>query len=111
RMTRLPDGSLADLSWTYDVRSRADLPIHRIYGAADGRAWSPPQSTGVAGQLSTPLALGGATLLMAYLPRHAPPSLRLRASAGAGRSWDAAEELVLFAAGEGGAGDDLGGAV
>lgn len=99
RITRLPDSNrLIDLTWAYDVKTQQDLPIHILHSSPDGRTWSEPQSTGVLGQLSTAFSIDDDTLLMGYVHRHQPASIRLRQSRDGGQSWDAAEELVIFSA-------------
>jgi hypothetical protein len=97
RMARLPDnGKLVCYSWTFDEKTQQDLPIHILYGSPDGKEWSEPISTGVLGQLCTPLPLDESTLLMGYVHRHQPASIRLRKSLDGGQTWDAAQELIVY---------------
>lgn len=97
RFARLPQsGNLIGTSWTYDVETQQDLPIHIIRGSADATQWEEPVSSGITGQLSTIFPLTDDVLLLGYVHRHEPASIRLRASKDGGRTWDAMEELVVF---------------
>ena len=46
------------------------------------------------------LPLDGNTLILAYIHRHAPASIRMRLSVDGGRSWDGCGELTVFSAEE-----------
>lgn len=95
RLTVLPqDGRLLALFWTHDRQAGQDVPIHIAWGSADGRHWSKPESTGIAGQIASPLGLPDGRLFMAYVHRHDPPSLRALLSEDGGRSWH--DELIFF---------------
>ncbi len=97
RLTVAPDtGELIAMLWTHDQRAGRDLDIHITWGAADVRQWTAPASTGIAGQICAPLALGGGWVFAAYVHRHHPPSLRAILSDDFGRTWTAAEELVFY---------------
>ena len=74
--TVAPDtGELLAMLWTHDRRAGQDVDIHLAWGSADARRWTPPVSTGIAGQICAPLALGGGRVFAAYVHRHHPPSL------------------------------------
>ncbi len=103
-------GELIAMFWTYDRRAQHDLDIHIAWGSPDGRAWSRPLATGIAGQICAPLALGNGRVFAAYVHRHHPPSLRARLSDDGGRTWDAAEELVFYEKVRGGAESGMEGA-
>jgi hypothetical protein len=104
RLTAEPfSGELIAMFWTYDRRAQRDLDIHIAWGAPDGRTWSRPASTGIAGQICAPLALGHGRVFAAYVHRHHPPSLRAILSDDFGRTWTAAEELVFYEKARGGA--------
>jgi len=110
RIARLPESNrLVDLTWAYDVATEQDLPIHIVFGSPDGRTWSQPRSTGIQGQLSTALPLDEKTLLLGYVHRHQPASMRLRLSLDGGQSWDGAPELTFYSASPDEATDGLGG--
>lgn len=90
------DGSLVAMFWTYDREAERDTHIHIAWGSPDGKTWTKPVSTGIAGQITSPLALGDGRLLAAYVHRHRPPSLRAVLSDDMGKTWHAEEELVFY---------------
>lgn len=90
------DGRLIAMIWTHDRHTEHDLEMHVTQGSPDGRSWEPPVSTGVAGQIAAPLVLPDGRVFAAYVHRHDPPSLRGILSDDFGKSWTAAEELVLY---------------
>jgi hypothetical protein len=95
RLAVLPqDGRLLALFWTHDRQAGQDVTIHIAWGSPDGRHWSVPESTGIAGQIAAPLGLPDGRLFMAYVHRHDPPSLRALLSEDGGRNWQ--EELVFY---------------
>ncbi|MCX6030354.1 MAG: sialidase family protein [Chloroflexi bacterium] len=89
-------GELIAMFWTHDREAGRDLDIHSAAGSPDGRRWSQPASTGIAGQICAPLALDGGRVFAAYVHRHHPPSLRAILSDDCGRTWTAADELVFY---------------
>lgn len=56
---------LLAVAWAHDLAAGRDLPVHLAL-SADGRAFGPPQATGLAGQTTTPLALDDERLLLVY---------------------------------------------
>ena len=98
RLTAAPDtGELIAMLWTHDRRSGRDIDIHIAWSKTpDASQWTPSVSTGIAGQICAPLALGGGRVFAAYVHRHHPPSLRAILSDDFGRTWTAAEELVFY---------------
>jgi hypothetical protein len=90
------DGHLIGMFWTHDRRAQQDAPIHIAWGSPDGKEWTQPVSTGIAGQICAPLALPGGRLFAAYVHRHEPPSLRAVLSDDAGHNWNTAQELVFY---------------
>ena len=89
-------GALIAMFWTHDRQAGADLEIHVAWSSSDGRGWSEPVPTGIAGQICAPLALGGGRVFAAYVHRHHPPGLRAILSDDFGHTWGAAEELVFY---------------
>jgi len=98
RVCVAPDtGQLLAMFWTHDRQAGRDMDIHIGWSlTTDGRQWSQPVSTGIAGQICAPLALGGGRVFAAYVHRHHPPSLRAILSDDFGRTWTAGEELVFY---------------
>jgi len=89
-------GQLVATFWTHDMKAGSDMNIHLSIGESDGRTWSTPHDTGIAGQVTAPLPLGGGRLLCGYVHRHDPPSIRVILSDDMGRTWRTGEELVVF---------------
>ena len=94
-------GQVVGLFWTHDRRAEQDRNIHIAWGSPDGREWSPVVDTGIAGQIAAPLPLPDGRLLMAYVHRHYPPTLRAVISPDFGRTWDTDNELVFYESGSG----------
>jgi hypothetical protein len=101
RVTIEPEtGRLAVLLWTYDNRAGKDAPIHIAFGSPDARNWSYPVSTGIAGQIAAPLAIGNDQLLTVYVHRHDPPSIRVKRSLDFGKTWQD-NEFVIYTSNSG----------
>ncbi|PKO22210.1 MAG: hypothetical protein CVU38_10445 [Chloroflexi bacterium HGW-Chloroflexi-1] len=97
RLSVAPDtGELIAMFWTHDRQAGCDLDMHVAWGSVDAQQWSQPVTTGIAGQICAPLALGGGRVFAAYVHRHSPPSLRAILSDDFGRTWRAADELVFY---------------
>lgn len=103
------DGTLIAMFWTHDRQAQRDLDIHIAWGSPDGRIWSEPIATGIAGQICAPLALDDGRVFAAYVHRHHPPSLRAILSDDRGRTWPAEEELVFYEKQRGGVESGMGG--
>jgi hypothetical protein len=103
RLTVEPEtGRLLAMFWTHDRQAGQDLAIHIAAGSPDGAGWTAPVSTGIAGQICAPLALGGGRAFAAYVHRHDPPGLRAILSADFGQTWTAADELIFYEKARGG---------
>jgi hypothetical protein len=103
------DGRLYAIFWSHDRQAQEDVEMHQAWGSADGRHWTPPHSTGMAGQIAAPLALPDGRLFVAYVHRHDPPSLRAVLSEDFGESWDQAGELTFYEKQRGGREAGMGG--
>ncbi len=97
RMTVLPDGTLLDLFWLDSRERRFDNWIYSMTSSDCGRTWSEPTPTGIPGQMAVPLALADGRVMMIYVCRDTPPSIRGRLSEDGGKTWDACDECVLYA--------------
>jgi hypothetical protein len=92
-----PDsGKVIGTYWTYDVHSQKDLNIHVNWGSADGQQWTETRDTGIRGQITSPLALSRGRVLITYVHRHDPGSLRAVLSDDFGKTWDTRGELVFY---------------
>ena len=101
--TRHPDdGRLVNMFWTRDVAAALDIDIHIAWGSPDGRTWTVPVGTGLPGQHCQPISLGGDRLLAVYSHRGDPPGIRAALSEDFGRTWDRANEIVVWASDAGG---------
>src|SRR5437879_6634852 len=89
-------GELVVMFWTHDVQAGADLEVHVARGSADGRTWSPPSPTGLAGQHCQPVAIGGDRLVAVYSHRGRPPGIRAALSRDFGRTWDTAADISIY---------------
>lgn len=89
-------GRLVAAFWTYDRSAKRDANIHIAWGSPDGAGWTYPIDTGIAGQIASPLALPDGKLLLTYVHRHDPPSLRAVLSANFGKTWDLEHELTFY---------------
>ena len=100
RLAVAPDtGKIVDILWTHDYTKGIDVPIHINYGSADGLEWTYPVSTGIEGQIASPLALGDEKLVMTYIHRHDPPSLKVVMSNDFGKTWETDKELEIYRCG------------
>ncbi|HOZ49127.1 MAG TPA: sialidase family protein [Candidatus Hydrogenedentes bacterium] len=102
RVAKHPEsGRLVALFWTHDPHAGLDRDIHIAWSDPDGRNWSLPAPTGIAGQIAAPLPMGGDDLLCLYVHRHDPPSIRAVLSHNLGRTWDINGELTVYQSGAG----------
>ena len=81
--------------WTHDAKQGVDAPMSLSWGEPDGSRWSDPKSTSIQGQVVDPLFLDEDRLLLTYVHRHDPPSIRAILSNDRGESWQHQEELVI----------------
>ncbi len=93
----LPDGSSLALFWTYSIQKERDVEIHRAFSRDSGRTWDTPTGIGIEGQVAYPVSLGGDDVLMLYVHRHQPPSLRALLSRDRGQTWSRDGEVVFYA--------------
>jgi hypothetical protein len=102
-------GRLIAMFWTHDRVAQRDLDVHLAWGSPDGREWTQPAATGIAGQICAPVPLGGLGVFAACVHRAAPPSLRALLSSDFGRTWTAAEPLSFYEKQLGGLESGMGG--
>jgi len=92
----LRDGEILDLFWTYDNQAAAYLNIHARTSVDHGRTWSEMWDTGVPGQPAPPVELADGRIVMVFVHRDGPPTIRLRCSKDKGRTWPADSEVVIY---------------
>ncbi len=95
RLAVLADGTLLGLFWTFDRETAAYRAIHARASHDSGRTWTPIWDTGVPGQPAAPVSLPDGRIAMPRVDRERTPRIMLRVSRDGGRTWPAAEELVL----------------
>ena len=95
--THPADGRLVVMFWTHDVVAGRDIDVHIAWGTSDGRSWTEPTATGVAGQHTQPISLGGDRLVAVYSHRGDPPGIRAILSDDFGRTWDRSTDLEVYA--------------
>jgi len=96
RHALLPDGTILAIFWTYNNLSARDVNLHWAVSGDGGKTWTRPAPTGIAGQPSVPLALGGSDVLLLSVHRYEPPCLRALLSQDGGRTWAEQTALVFY---------------
>jgi len=86
--THPDDGRLVAMFWTHDPAAGRDVDVHVAWGSPDGGTWSDPLPTGLPGQHTQPISLGGDRLVALYSHRGDPPGIRAVLSDDFGRTWD-----------------------
>lgn len=100
-LARQPEtGRLLAAFWSHNAERGVDAPIHLAWGDPDGRQWEAPQPIPIEGQVTAPLFLDRDRLLLFYVHRHDPPSIRAVISQDAGKTWQ--DEQVVIHDGRGG---------
>jgi hypothetical protein len=89
-------GRLIGMFWTHNRVARQDANVHIAWGTPDGKTWTDPTDAGFLGQIPRPLVLPGGRVLVTYIHRHYPPSLRAILSPDFGKTWDVQNELVFY---------------
>lgn len=94
------DGRLVGMFWTRDVAAQHDLPSSIAWGAPDASSWTEPASTGLPGQHTQPVPLGGDRLLAIWSHRELP-GIVASVSEDCGRTWERSRDVVLYRSGAG----------
>lgn len=95
KIVDLHDGRLLAVCWTHDLGSGADRPVHYALSHDGGLSFGPPRSTGLHGQTTTPIGLGGNRLVSVYR-RTDKPGLWANYSRLDGDEWVNESELPLW---------------
>ena len=82
--------------WTYDRQAEKDACIHIARCDPGKLEWEQPFSTGLTGQIAQPILLPDGRLLLFYVRREMPCSMRLICSADLGETWSRSDELVVY---------------
>jgi len=99
RLTRLADGRILMFLWTWVTQTEETMPVHCCLSGDEGRAWSPPTSTGIPAQLTSPFAVENGMVLAVGNVRKGQQGIRLWASRDAER-WDGGSSIELWSAHE-----------
>ncbi|MCM8825449.1 MAG: glycoside hydrolase [Candidatus Omnitrophica bacterium] len=89
-------GKIISMFWTYNRKEEKDIDIHIAHGDPESLTWSIPVSTGIEGQIATPVSLGDGRILCFYVHRHHPGSMRLIISEDNGKTWEHNQELIVY---------------
>jgi hypothetical protein len=96
RMTILADGRLVSLAWVHDVVDDRTLEARAAWSDDAGRSWSETQPTSLLGGPINPITLRDGRVLAAYARRSSPAGIRIAISDDDARTWDPADETVLY---------------
>ena len=101
RATVLPDGRILVLLWTFRQEDEQTIEVHRTFSSDHGRTWSAPQSIGMVGQITPPLALPSGAAIALSNVRVPPEGIQLWHSADGGENWDSERRVQMWDLGEG----------
>jgi BNR repeat-like domain len=96
RIARLASGELVKFVYAFRHRDGTEGPVHALWSADEGRTWTPPTSTGLAGQASYPIPLADGRLVVLSQRRGPEQSVVANISDDGGRSFDATAETVVY---------------
>jgi hypothetical protein len=96
RIARLASGELVQFTYAFRHRSRTEGPVHVAWSRDDGRTWTAPTSTGLAGQATYPVALEDGRLVILQQRRGDEQTIVAHASVDGGRTFDPASETVVY---------------
>jgi len=96
RLIEMQPGRLVALVWAYDMLHDKSLPNMVTVSHDDGKTWSPPMDTGVMGQASNLMWLGGDRLLAIHAQREQDIGLYLRLVDFKNDEWKSKEEGVIW---------------
>ena len=97
---RPEDGRIVGMFWTRDVEGQRDVEVSIAWGSPDGRTWTTPTGTGLPGQHTQPVPLGGDRLVAVSSHRELP-GIVASLSDDFGRTWQREDDLVLYHSAEG----------
>jgi len=91
-------GAFTALFWSHDLAAQRDLDVHVRHGtiAGDAIPAEPIRSTTIPGQIAAPLRLDDGRLLAFVVDRGRPGTMTLWCSPDDGRTWPAADRLVVY---------------
>src|SRR5262249_9028131 len=92
-----PNGEYIALFWTYHREQKKDRNVFFLRGSLrdDSAARKQPRDTGIPGQIAAPLLLEHGRILGFVVNRDRPGTMTLWQSRDGGKTWPAAEKLVV----------------
>ena len=97
RHMQMLDGRVAALQWTQDIGASKDFDLHLTVSDEAASTWSYPQPTGIMGQTSWLVDLGGGLLVAAYTRREGmSPGIMVVLSEDEGKTWDLDNQMMVW---------------
>ncbi len=96
RLAEMQDGRLVALVWAYDQAADRHYSNHVVVSEDDGHTWSQPIDTGVMGQASNLVWLGGDRLLTIHAHRGDEIGIYVRVVDFASNNWRVTAETVIY---------------
>jgi hypothetical protein len=96
RIARLPSGELVQFLYAFRHATGTEGPVHAVRSFDDGRTWSPPVSTGLAGQATFPIALADGRLVVVQQRRGDEHVVVAHVSDDGGRTFDPRSETIVY---------------
>jgi len=96
RWTRLSDGTIVLLAWTFDNITEETVLVSRSISTDNSQSWSAPSKTGLPSQVTTPLTLHFKTILAAGNVRFSPAGIWVWSSRDAGITWNLTSPVQLW---------------
>jgi len=87
--------TVAAAFWTYDQQESRYLSIHSRTSTDGARTWGPLHDTGIPGQPARLVMLDERRWIMVYVDRTSAPTIRARLSHDGGKSWPAADDILI----------------
>ena len=101
RATVLPDERILVLLWTFRQEDEQTIEVHRTFSPDHGRTWTTPQSIGMVGQITPPLALPSGEVIALSNVRIPPEGIQLWHSPDGGENWDSERRVQMWDLAEG----------
>jgi len=101
RATVLPDGRVLAMLWTFQQDNEETIEVRRVHSDDHGRTWSEPESIGLVGQITAPLALPSGEVLALSNSRLSPEGIQLWHSMDGGQNWSADQRIQMWDLGQG----------
>lgn len=94
RLAALDQNRCLAFFWTFDAQAGADTTIHRSVSTDGGQSWpSIPQDTGLVGQSTWPIPLGGDKIVALTVDRYGAGTIKACLSENLGQTWS--QELII----------------